>query len=119
MDKNWQDDAAKATQPLGLEGADKKDKCDEGGAKQFGGDDPLLQGHGATHMFNDMHGFSTGVEDIQAPFDNSAPTQLRHMAGLTVGGPKSTGSTDWGTGTDGGKSGKPQDGVPYGFFTGV
>lgn len=103
-----------------MEGAEKKDKNDEGGAKQFREyDDPLLQGHGATHMFNDMHGFTTGVEDVQASFDNSSPTKLRHMAGLTMGGPKSTGNTDWGAGTDGGRSGKTQDGVSYSSFTGV
>jgi len=68
-----------------LEGAEKRDKNDEGGGKQFREyDDPLLQGHGATHMFNNMHGFSTGVEDVQAPFDSSFPTKLRHMAGLTL-----------------------------------
>lgn len=103
-----------------MEGAEKKDKNDEGEAKEFREyDDPLLQGHGATHMFNDMHGFSTGVEDIQAPLDNSSSTKVRHMAGLTMAGPKNKGNTDWGAGTDAGSSGKTQDGVSYGTFAGV
>ncbi|KAG0619272.1 hypothetical protein M758_4G127900 [Ceratodon purpureus] len=79
--------------------------------------DPLLQNpEGATQMFTDMHGISSELEG--APDVPPANTGMRHMAGLTVGAQR-LGTTDWGSGTDGGRSGKPQDGVPYGSFVGV
>ena len=79
--------------------------------------DPLLQNpDGATQMFTDMHGISDELEGD--PEVLSANTGMRQMAGLTVGAQR-LGNTDWGCGTDGGISGKPQDGVPYGSFTGV
>jgi hypothetical protein len=79
--------------------------------------DPLLRNpNGATQMFTDMHEISSGLED--SPDIGPAKTGMRHMAGLTVGAQR-LGITDWGSGTDGGRSGKPQDGVPYGSFVGV
>ena len=59
-----------------------------------------------------------GIEEDAPDMDGRAKTGMRHMAGLTVGAQR-LGTTDWGCGTDGSTSGKPQDGVPYGSFTGV
>lgn len=113
--------------PLKLEAAEKLPECRTDGTsvgatdiskqKQKSTLDPLFQNpDGATQMFSDMHGISSEVEG--QPDIYSANTGMRHMAGLTVGAQR-LGNTDWGSGTDGGRSGKPQDGVPYGSFTGV
>lgn len=81
--------------------------------------DPLLGNpNGATQIFSNMHGVATGLEEDSPALEGPAKTELRHKAGLTVGAQR-VGVTDWGSGTDGGRSGKPQDGVPYGSFIGV
>lgn len=83
------------------------------------GVDSLLQNpNGATQMFTDMHGIPEALKEGE-PLDRpGGRSGMRHMANVTAGG-KRSGVTDWGAGTDGGRSGKPQDGVPYGSFAGV
>lgn len=120
------DDDIKALDPLKLEAtAGKQDYRTDStgvgaGVSEKGQEsmlDPLLQNpDGATQMFTDMHGISGELEG--APDILPANPGTRHMAGLTVGAQR-LGTTDWGSGTDGGRSGKPQDGVPYGSFVGV
>lgn len=74
--------------------------------------------NGATQIFTDMHGIPALLEDGD-PLDKPGGRQgMRQMVNETAGGQRE-GVTDWGTGTDGGQSDKPQVGVAYGSFAGV
>lgn len=143
------DDDVKALDPFHLEVADGPSAgASENKPEMQSALDPLLQNpDGATQMFNDMHGLPVGLErscelhrpgvepgvgpnnssSVGAPIEaqedkvlgtSPARTELRHMGGLNVEAQR-LGATDWGVGTDGGRSGRLENGVPYGYFAGV
>lgn len=129
----WQDnfgrckteDALPPVDPLQLEpppegSREGQDSTQEQGRESTSGqlDSALQNPNGATQMFTDMHGIPGAIEE-EGPLDRpGGRTETRQMANLTDGGQRS-GVTDWGAGTDGGRSGKPQVGVTYGSFAGV
>ncbi|XP_024374725.1 uncharacterized protein [Physcomitrium patens] len=98
----------------------RQNKCEEtASATQKSILDPLLKNPGGvTQIFNDMHGIPVGLEEDQPHDTAPASASMRHAACLTVGAQRS-GVTDWGAGTDCGRSGKPLDGVPYCSLAGV
>lgn len=96
--------------------AEKRDK----GEEEASAIDPLLQNpNGATQMFTAPDRVpGMGIADDTPHLAGVKKTAMRHMGGLSLNASQIE-ISDWGSGTDAGNSGKPQNGVPYGSFTGV